>query len=355
MAIFIAKLMKTKPARSMVLPRMVVTGPGVLEQIPAIIAELDIPERGLIVCDTNTLDIAGNKVIEYLEAGGHPMSKVEIKGANIEELERVEAFSDKIDFLVGLGGGRPIDIAKQAGFNNDIPFISIPTAASHDGFGSARASIRRDGRKTSMQAIPPVAVVADTEIISKAPKRLLGAGVGDIISNQTAVLDWKLAGQKADYSEYAAALSEMAAELVENDIEKVASGNEEGVRLVVKALISSGVAMSIAGTSRPASGGEHKFSHWLDSNHDNPALHGEQCGVGSIVTMFLHGGDWNRIRNTLRAVNAPINSRELGIDDSIVLEALIKSKEIRPQRITILDNSTQEQIEKAALATGVIG
>ena len=355
MAIFIAKLMKTKPARSMVLPRMVVTGPGVLEQIPAIIAELDIPERGLIVCDTNTLDIAGNKVIEYLEAGGHPMSKVEIKGANIEELERVEAFSDKIDFLVGLGGGRPIDIAKQAGFNYDIPFISIPTAASHDGFGSARASIRRDGRKTSMQAIPPVAVVADTEIISKAPKRLLGAGVGDIISNQTAVLDWKLAGQKADYSEYAAALSEMAAELVEKDIEKVASGKEEGVRLVVKALISSGVAMSIAGTSRPASGGEHKFSHWLDSNHDNPALHGEQCGVGSIVTMFLHGGDWKRIRNTLRAVNAPINSRELGIDDSIILEALIKSKEIRPQRITILDNSTQEQIEKAALATGVIG
>ena len=355
MAIFIAKLMKTKPARSMVLPRMVVTGPGVLEQIPAIIAELDIPERGLIVCDTNTLDIAGNKVIEYLEAGGHPMSKVEIKGANIEELERVEAFSDKIDFLVGLGGGRPIDIAKQAGFNNDIPFISIPTAASHDGFGSARASIRRDGRKTSMQAIPPVAVVADTEIISKAPKRLLGAGVGDIISNQTAVLDWKLAGQKADYSEYAAALSEMAAKLVEKDIEKVASGKEEGVRLVVKALISSGVAMSIAGTSRPASGAEHKFSHWLDSNYDNPALHGEQCGLGSIVTMYLHGGDWKRIRNTLRAVNAPINSRELGIDDSIVLEALIKSKEIRPQRITILDNSTQEQIEKAALATGVIG
>ena len=232
--------METKPARSMILPRMVGTGPGVLEQIPAIIAELDIPERGLIVCDTNTLEIAGNKVIEYLEAGSHPMHKIEIKGANIEELERVESLSDDIDFLVGLGGGRPIDIAKQAGFNKNIPFISIPTAASHDGFGSARASIRRDGRKTSMQAIPPIAVVADTEIISKAPKRLLGAGVGDIISNQTAVLDWKLAGQKADYSEYAAALSEMAAELVENDITKVASGEEEGVRLVVKALISSG-------------------------------------------------------------------------------------------------------------------
>ena len=165
MAIIIAKMMQTRPARSMILPRMVVTGPGVLEQIPAIIAELDIPERGLIVCDTNTLEIAGNKVIEYLEAGSHPMQKVEIKGANIEELERVESLSEDIDFLVGLGGGRPIDIAKQAGFNKNIPFISIPTAASHDGFGSARASIRRDGRKTSMQAIPPIAVVADLSLI----------------------------------------------------------------------------------------------------------------------------------------------------------------------------------------------
>ena len=355
MAIMVNILMRTKPARSMILPRMVVTGPGVLEQIPAIIAELDIPERGLIVCDTNTLEIAGNQVIEYLEAGGHPMQKIVITGANVDELERVESFSDNIDFLVGLGGGRPIDLAKQAGFNKDIPFISIPTAASHDGFGSARASIRRDGRKTSMQAIPPIAVVADTEIISKAPRRLLGAGVGDIISNQTAVLDWKLAGQKADYSEYAAALSEMAAELVENDIAKVASGKEEGVRLVVKALISSGVAMSIAGTSRPASGGEHKFSHWLDSNCETPALHGEQCGLGSIVTMYLHGGNWEKIRNTLKAVNAPITSSELGIDDGIVLNAFLNSKEIRPQRVTILDKSNQKQIEEAALVTGVIG
>ena len=355
MAVLINTTMRTKPARSMILPRMVVTGPGVLEQIPAIIAELDIPERGLIVCDTNTLEIAGNQVIDYLEAGGHPMQKIEITGANVDELERVESFSDNIDFLVGLGGGRPIDLAKQAGFNKDIPFISIPTAASHDGFGSARASIRRDGRKTSMQAIPPIAVVADTEIISKAPRRLLGAGVGDIISNQTAVLDWKLAGQKADYSEYAAALSEMAAELVEKDIAKVASGKEEGVRLVVKALISSGVAMSIAGTSRPASGGEHKFSHWLDSNCETPALHGEQCGLGSIVTMYLHEGNWEKIRDTLKAVNAPINSSELGIDDDIVLNAFLNSKEIRPQRVTILDKSNQKQIEEAALATGVIG
>ena len=346
--------MRSRPARSMILPRMVVTGPGVIEQIPAIIAELDIPERGLIVCDKNTFAIAGKQVMEYLEAGSHPMQKIEISGANIEELEKVESYSDSIDFLVGVGGGRPIDLAKQAGFNKDIPFISIPTAASHDGFGSARASIRQAGSKTSMQAVPPIAVVADTTIISKAPKRLLAAGVGDIISNQTAVLDWKLEGPKADYSEYSAALSEMAAELVENGIQKVASGSEEGVRLVVKALISSGVAMSIAGTSRPASGGEHKFSHWLDANYDSPALHGEQCGLGSIVTMYLHGGNWEKIKDTLKIVNAPVNSKELGIDDKTILSAFLNAKNIRPERKTILDTSTSDQIEKAVLATGII-
>ena len=340
----------------MILPRMVVTGPGVLEQLPAVIAELDLPERGLIVCDSNTLKIAGRQVNEYLEIGGHQMKKVVVEGANSQELLRVEDALKGIDFLIGVGGGRPIDLAKQAGANYDKPFVSIPTAASHDGFGSARSSIRQEaGQKTSMPAVPPIAVVADTSIISKAPKRLLGAGVGDIVSNQTAVLDWRLEGQKADYSEYAAALSEMAAQLVEDGIEKVASGTEEGVRLVVKALISSGVAMSIAGTSRPASGGEHKFSHWLDANSDNPALHGEQCGLGSIVTMYLHGGDWEKIRDTLKAVNAPINSKDLGMDDGMVLSAFINSKEIRPQRTTILDKSTQTQIKEAALATGVIG
>ncbi len=339
----------------MVLPRIVVTGPSVLEQLPAVIAELDLPERGLIVCDSNTLKIAGRQVNEYLEIGGHQMKKVVVEGANSQELLRVEDALDGMDFLVGVGGGRPIDLAKQAGFNKNIPFVSIPTAASHDGFGSARSSIRQAGRKTSMQAIPPMAVVADTTIISRAPSRLLAAGVGDIVSNQTAVLDWRLDGQKADYSEYAAALSEMAAQLVEDGIEKVASGTEEGVRLVVKALISSGVAMSIAGTSRPASGGEHKFSHWLDANSDNPALHGEQCGLGSIVTMYLHGGDWEKIRDTLKIVNAPINSKGLGMDDGMVLSAFINSKEIRPQRTTILDKTEPKAIEEAALATGVIG
>jgi len=142
--------------------------------------------------------------------------------------------------------------------------------------------------------------------------------------------------------------------LVEEAPELVAGNSEEGVRLVVKALISSGVAMSIAGSSRPASGGEHKFSHWLDANAGSPALHGEQCGVGSIVTMQLHGGDWECIRDILAAAGAPTTAEQLGLDDALVLEALREAHTIRPQRYTILDRDPPETIERAARETGVI-
>ena len=112
--------------------------------------------------------------------------------------------------------------------------------------------------------------------------------------------------------------------------------------------------MSIAGSSRPASGGEHKFSHWLDANASSPALHGEQCGVGSIVTMQLHGGDWERIRDTLAAAGAPISAEQLGFGDDIVLQALCEAETIRPQRDTILDRESPEKIEQAARETGVV-
>uniref|UniRef100_A0A075GXD9 Glycerol-1-phosphate dehydrogenase [NAD(P)+] n=2 Tax=Methanobacteriati TaxID=3366610 RepID=A0A075GXD9_9EURY len=347
--------MKPRPPRSMVLPRMVVTGPGVIEQLPDVIAELDLPERGLLVCDAVTRSVAGDRVLGYLEETGHPVAVIEIDGASMEELARVEAAAEGCGFLAGVGGGRPVDLAKQAGYHLDLPFISVPTAASHDGFASARASIRAEGQKTSMEARPPIAVVADTSIIASAPHRLLAAGIGDIVSNQTAVLDWQLGRDRGEeYSAYAAALSEMTARLVEEDPELVGSGSEEGVRLVVKALISSGVAMSIAGSSRPASGGEHKFSHWLDANAGSPALHGEQCGVGSVVTMQLHGGDWQRIRDTLAAAGAPVTAEQLGLEDAIVLEALREAHTIRPQRYTILDREPPETIERAARETGVV-
>jgi glycerol-1-phosphate dehydrogenase [NAD(P)+] len=328
----------------MELPRSVVVGHDALLETARTCHGLGLSGTALVVCDSVTAKIAGDKVVCLLADHGFEPRKIEVSEANDGEIKRVMALAGetKSRFMLGVGGGRPIDVAKCASFNLKMPFISVPTAASHDGIVSSRASVTNSkGRKESLGAQPPLALVADTGIICKAPARLLAAGCGDIISNYTAVLDWKLAHRiKHEYfSSYAASLSEMSARLLIEQAESIQPGQEESAWFVVKALVSSGVAMSIAGSSRPASGAEHAFSHKLDEIAETPALHGEQCGVGSIMMMYLHGGDWQGIRNALKAVGAPTMAKEIGITPDEVVQALCHAHEVRPERYTILGDN----------------
>jgi len=148
----------------------------------------------------------------------------------------------------------------------------------------------------------------------------------------------------------------MSARLVVKNADLIKPSEEEGLRVLLEALISCGVAMSIAGSSRPCSGSEHLFSHALDQVVPKPALHGEQCGVGAIMMARLHNIDWKRIRDTLRKVGAPTTAKELGVEPEQVVEALVRAREIRPDRYTILDERglNHESAEKLARATGVI-
>ncbi|HNV37682.1 MAG TPA: iron-containing alcohol dehydrogenase, partial [Methanoculleus sp.] len=224
-------------------------------------------------------------------------------------------------------------------YNTDRHFISVPTAASHDGIASSRASVPTADGNVSLAAEPPIAVVADTAIIASAPHRLLASGCADIMANHTAILDWELSHRLRGeaLSEYALTLSRMTAEILFKNADLIKPHSEESAWIVTKALVSSGVAMSIAGSSRPASGGEHKFSHALDRLAPGKGLHGEKCGIGAIITMYLHGGDWEGIRDSLKKVGAPTTPAEIGIDDETAVEALLAARTIRPERFTILD------------------
>lgn len=349
--------MKTSMVKEMELPRTVIVGPGVIERSAGIIDRLVHPKIGVIVCDAVTKRVAGDRVSELLADCGHEIEMLVIDEADAVTVDKVISASGHSAFLVGIGGGRPIDVAKVSSHRLSIPFISIPTSASHDGIASGRASILVEGKKTSLEARPPIAVIADTEIISKSPHRLLSSGCGDVISNKTAVLDWRLASRiKGEYlSRYAAALSEMSADIIVDNAAVIKPGSVEGAKILVKALVSSGVSMSIAGSSRPASGAEHLFSHALDRIAKSPALHGEQCGVGSIITMYLHGGDWRKIKNALLEVGAPVDADGLGIEPETILDALTLAHTIRPERYTILNGGlSREAAEKACRATGVI-
>jgi glycerol-1-phosphate dehydrogenase [NAD(P)+] len=294
------------------------------------------------------MDLAGGTVKEIL-SGEYTVRSFIAEEITAPVIKKGEKAARGADFLIGVGGGRVIDTAKIVSFNLDLPFISVPTAASHDGIASARASVAMEGGHSSLEAHPPVAIVADTGIIASAPHRLLAAGCADVISNYTAILDWELAHRvKGEpVSEYAITLSKMTAEILVKDAHLIKPHNEQSAWIVVKALVSSGVAMSIAGSSRPASGGEHKFSHALDRLAPGKALHGESCGIGTIISMYLHGGDWRGIRSSLKMIGAPVTPADVGIDDAVAVDALLMAKTIRPERFTIFDMGlTRESAEK---------
>jgi glycerol-1-phosphate dehydrogenase [NAD(P)+] len=341
--------------RWMLLPRIVVMEQDAIRDIANVLRGLKLGGDGLVVCGAHTCEF-GRQIEKILE-NDYPAEVLVVDAPTMQEVERVASRAAGKNFIIAVGGGKTIDIAKIASVTANLPFISVPTAASHDGIASMRASIRFSEGTQSIEAQTPLAIIADTRIIAQAPHRLLAAGCGDIVSNYTAVKDWELARKLRgeEFSEYAAALSLMSTEIILNSATQIKPNLEDSVRLVVKALVSSSVAMSIAGSSRPASGSEHKFSHALDFIAPKPALHGEQCGVGTIMMAYLHGGDWQRIRQALQNIGAPVSARDLGIEDSYVIEALLCAKDVRPERYTILgEGLTRRAAEELARVTMVV-
>ncbi len=342
--------------RLMVFPRSVLVGHEVLKSLPNLLDDLSLSGKPLIVTGNKTWNVAGEKVSKMLESRQPELIKVtKCTTAELNSvIEKVE--SSDIGVILGIGGGSKIDLAKLTAAKKKLPFVSIPTSASHDGIVSSRASIKDGMTSVSHEAVAPTGIVADTSVIAKAPPKLLASGCADVIGNLVAVADWRLALslKNAPFSSSAAALSEMAAGLILDNVSQIKKMDENAAWITLKSLIASGVSMCIAGSSRPASGSEHKFSHALELIAPGKALHGEACGIGAIMMAFAHQLDWKRIKKSLTEIGAPTSAKELGIEDGDVVEALIRATEIRPERFTIIDNGiTREAAERIARVTGV--
>lgn len=352
--------MTFQPPHYMQLPRDILIGQGVLNKLAEVCLGLGFHSSIFVLTGQNVYEIITHKIIRTLEKSDYEVELSFIEEANMQSVQEAKGRIKKLnpDVVLGIGGGKVIDVAKLSSTVAHKPFISIPTAASHDGISSSRASIKGLNEPTSIQAQAPIAILADTEVISKAPYKLTASGCGDIISKYTAVRDWEVTHNLKNeyYGEYAANLSLMSSKLVMKNAELISGKSEEGVRIVLEALISCGVAMSIAGSSRPCSGSEHLFSHALDRVAEKPALHGEQCGVGAIMMAYLQKSDWKMLREKLKLLNAPTSAEELGIEAKYIVEALTLAHKIRPERHTVLGNKglTREAAENLAKVTKVI-
>jgi glycerol-1-phosphate dehydrogenase [NAD(P)+] len=195
--------------------------------------------------------------------------------------------SSSVSAVVGTGGGKALDVAKYAAYLFRLPYYAVPTSLSNDGFSSPQSSLTVQGKRRSLPAALPRGVIIDTGVCREAPRNLTLSGVGDLVAKLTAVRDWKLAfhatGEAVD--DFAALISESSLHAFRSH----PAFDLEGIRLLATGLLMSGIAMEIAGSSRPASGSEHLISHALDAISSRPRLHGLQVGVASHLVSLLQG------------------------------------------------------------------
>ena len=345
-------------SHTMELPRQIVVGENNIDRIGEFLKSLSKPKKVSIISGRNVRKIIGKKIDDSLKKSKitdvwHLAVSNHVKALNgIEKKVR----KDKSDLIIGLGGGRSVDVAKLCSFNLKIPFVSIPTSASHDGIASPFVSVRGE-KPHSLVATAPLGVFVDVDIIKHAPKRLIASGCGDLMAKLTAVKDWELGRDKTGeyYGRYSADLALMSAKIL---IESALSFSKKGldVRVIVEALISAGVASCIAGSSRPCSGAEHLFSHAVDHLESGIGLHGEKCGIGSIMIAKLQGQDWKKIVKTLKNVGAPTSAKEIGLKPGVLTKALTIAQSLRPERYTILKeiNMTESKALKLAKRTKVL-
>jgi len=345
-------------AHTMELPRLIVVGEKNIGDLGKFLNTLTKPKKVSLVSGVNVRKKVQKKIDSALKSKKirfvwHSVFDNKLKSFN--ELERVVK-KDKSDLILGVGGGRAVDAAKMIAFNFSKPFVSVPTAASHDGIASPFVSIKGD-KPYSIVATTPLGVFVDIDIIKTAPKRLLSSGCGDLIANIIAVRDWELGRDKTGeyFGRYAANLALMSAKILMENSKTFAKKGLDA-RVIVEALLSAGVASCIAGSSRPCSGAEHLFSHALDRLAPGIGLHGQKCGIGAIMMAKLQGQDWKKIARTLKDVGAPTTAKQIGLKPDLIVKALTIAQNLRPERYTVLKEieMTRKRALSLAKSTKVI-
>ena len=345
-------------SHSMELPRLIEIGEKNIEDFGKFLISLNHAKKISLISGINVQKVLRKKIEKSLE-----LKKIQhiwhtSRDNQIESLGQIQknVKKDHSDLIVGIGGGRSVDTAKMISYNIEKPFVSLPTAASHDGMASPFVSVKSE-KPHSIVASAPMGVFVDINVIKKAPSRLLASGCGDLIANVIAVKDWQLGHKrkKEYYGRYAADLAMMSAKIVmENSSDFAKKGLD--ARVIVEGLISAGVASCIAGSSRPCSGAEHLFSHALDQIAPGIGLHGEKCGLGAIMMAKLYGLDWKKIIKTLKDVGAPTTAKQIELKPEVIVKALTIAQDLRPERYTILKEvkMTEKKAMNLAKSTRVI-
>lgn len=334
------------PTRTVGIPRATCIAPGSIRSIAEVATQ-----AGLIWSRCAIITGLGRTLAFAVDLASRVEGRKEIFQAGPATVEEAIRLYDRLiafgaDVVIAVGGGRVMDLAKLSSARAKIPLMVVPTSLANDGIASPIASLfDSTGQRQSIGTVIPSAVVIDTEIVRMAPIATLRAGVGDLLSNLTAVLDWQLASARGHevYEEMAALIAESAA----LPLLSIGPDAKDFVERLAKGLLLSGVAMGASGTSRPCSGAEHLISHGLDNVLGHRArLHGEQVALGTLIAAAAHGVHLSSLRESFRHHGLPTSPRDLGISRAAVREALRAGPTMRPGRYTVLDELDTRQSEQ---------
>jgi len=284
----------------------------------------------------------GEEVAEVLRGQLDNAELWHTEGGGVEEATALarrlrEGFYDA---LVGIGGGRTIDLAKYAASLSGLPMVAVATSLAHDGLASPVASLEDHGRKGSYGVQMPIAVMVDLDYVRRSDPALRRGGVGDVISNLSAIADWRLAervrGEEVDGVAVTFART-AATSIVHRD-----DGIDDDAFLIAlaEALVLSGLAMATAGSSRPCSGGDHEILHAIDHLFPGTAAHGELAGAGGLFTAFLReeNGLAEGLSTCLARHGLPRTPADLGLSVEQFAQAVVHAPLTRPDRYTILEH-----------------
>ena len=242
-----------------------------------------------------------------------------------------------VSCIIGLGGGKVLDVCKYAAYISKTPYLSIPTTAANNGIVSPISVLKgKDDRPKSLGAVMPAMVLIDTEVIANGPIKNIKAGIGDTISNYMALLDWEFAVSRGKdvMNGYAYLMSRSSLDaLMKSQYDAICP---EFIEILVNSLVLSGIAMDFAGSSRPVSGSEHLFSHALDYYSVKKNLHGLQVALGTVAVLKLINHPQDEVINYLKRFEVDVNPASMGIDKDTFIQCMQKATTMRNNRYTYL-------------------
>jgi glycerol-1-phosphate dehydrogenase [NAD(P)+] len=265
-----------------------------------------------------------------------------VRGGSLEAAGDLQAElrGKNYDALVGIGGGRTLDVAKYAATRLALPMVAVATNLAHDGIASPVSSLLHEGGKGSFGVVLPMAVVVDLDYVRTSPPRMVLSGVGDVVSNLTAIEDWRLASRERGELVDGLAVT-FARTAAESMLHRSDGLESDGfLTALAEALVLSGMAMAAAGSSRPSSGADHEIMHAIDALFPGTANHGELAGVGALFSAFLRDNQRlaEQIDTCLRRLDLPRLPADVGLTDEQFAEAVSFAPQTRPDRYTILEH-----------------